>query len=613
MNDTLRLKIAMLPDSPGCYLMKHGGEIIYVGKAKNLKNRVRSYFMQKEHTPKVEAMIAKIEDFDIILCETNLEALMLECNLIKLHKPYYNILLKDDKHYPYIRIDEREPYPRAQMVHHMVKDGAKYFGPYIGGGAVREVMEVLRQTFPLRTCSQAPDPNRPRRPCVHYEIGQCCAPCAGKITPEAYAEIVRQVIGFLNGKSDEVLKDLKRQMAEASRQLQFEKAALLRDRIRDVEGLLERQLAQSTAGGERDVIAVWSDGLDAMCEVLHIRGGKMIGGDNFALERAGDEEAATVIGDFLLQYYEDGRMLPREVLCQALPEDETEELTGALSERRGGPVRLIVPQRGEKRALVLMAEKNARDALEKRNARAKASYERTVGAAKALAEAIGMTTVPRRIEGYDNSNIQGAQPVASMVVFIDGKPARKEYRHFKIKTVVGANDFATMEEVLGRRFRRGMAEHEANPNSGFGDLPDLILIDGGPEQLLFARRAMLAAGANIPMFGLAKRLEEIWLPGADAPIMLDRHSPALYLIQSVRDEAHRFAITFHRHLRSKQTIRSQLEEIPGVGAKRRTALFKAFGSLEAVKKASVEELAEVDGMNRPAAQAVYEWARKPKQ
>ena len=613
MNDTLRLKIAMLPDSPGCYLMKHGGEIIYVGKAKNLKNRVRSYFMQKEHTPKVEAMIAKIEDFDIILCETNLEALMLECNLIKLHKPYYNILLKDDKHYPYIRIDEREPYPRAQMVHHMVKDGAKYFGPYIGGGAVREVMEVLRQTFPLRTCSQAPDPNRPRRPCVHYEIGQCCAPCAGKITPEAYAEIVKQVIGFLNGKSDEVLKDLKRQMAEASRQLQFEKAALLRDRIRDVEGLLERQLAQSTAGGERDVIAVWSDGLDAMCEVLHIRGGKMIGGDNFALERAGDEEAATVIGDFLLQYYEDGRMLPREVLCQALPEDETEELSGALSERRGGPVRLIVPQRGEKRALVLMAEKNARDALEKRNARAKASYERTVGAAKALAEAIGMTTVPRRIEGYDNSNIQGAQPVASMVVFINGKPARKEYRHFKIKTVVGANDFATMEEVLGRRFRRGLAEHEENPNSGFGDLPDLILIDGGPEQLLFARRAMLAAGANIPMFGLAKRLEEVWLPGADAPIMLDRHSPALYLIQSVRDEAHRFAITFHRHLRSKQTIRSQLEEIPGVGAKRRTALFKAFGSLEAVKKASVEELAEVDGMNRPAAQAVYEWARKPKQ
>ena len=612
MNDTLRLKIAMLPDSPGCYLMKHGGEIIYVGKAKNLKNRVRSYFMQKEHTPKVEAMIAKIEDFDIILCETNLEALMLECNLIKLHKPYYNILLKDDKHYPYIRIDEREPYPRAQMVHHMVRDGAKYFGPYIGGGAVREVMEVLRQTFPLRTCSQAPDPDKPRRPCVHYEIGQCCAPCAGKITPEAYAEIVRQVIGFLNGKSDEVLKDLKRQMAEASRQLQFEKAALLRDRIRDVEGLLERQLAQSTAGGERDVIAVWSDGLDAMCEVLHIRGGKMIGGDNFALERAGDEEAATVIGDFLLQYYEDGRMLPREVLCQALPADETEELAGALAERRGGPVRLLVPQRGEKRALVLMAEKNARDALEKRNARAKASYERTIGAAKALAEAIGMTTVPRRIEGYDNSNIQGAQPVASMVVFIDGKPARKEYRHFKIKTVVGANDFATMEEVLGRRFRRGLAEHEENPDSGFGDLPDLILIDGGPEQLLFARRAMLAAGANIPMFGLAKKLEEVWLPGADAPITLDRHSPALYLIQSVRDEAHRFAITFHRHLRSKQTIRSQLEEIPGVGPKRRTALFKAFGSLEAVKKASVEELAAVDGMNHTAAQTIYEWARAQK-
>ena len=609
MNETLRLKIAMLPDSPGCYLMKHAGEIIYVGKAKNLKNRVRSYFMQKEHTPKVAAMIAKIEDFDIILCETNLEALMLECNLIKLHKPYYNILLKDDKHYPYIRIDEREPYPRVTMVHRMEKDGAKYFGPYIGGGAVREVLEVLRQTFPLRTCSQVPNPDKPRRPCVHYEIGQCTAPCAGKITPEAYGETVKQVVAFLGGKTEQVLKAMKAQMAEAAAQLQFEKAALLRDRIRDVEGLLERQLAQSTSGGERDVIAVWSDGLDAMCEVLHIRGGKMIGGDNFALERAGDEETAAVIGDFLLQYYEDGRLLPREVLCQALPED-ADEIASILTERRGGTVRLIAPQRGEKRALVLMAEKNARDALEKRNARAKVTYERTVGAAKALAEAIGMQTVPRRIEGYDNSNIQGAQPVASMVVFIDGKPARKEYRHFKIKTVVGANDFATMEEVLGRRFRRGLTEHEEHPDSGFGDLPDLILIDGGPEQLAFARRAMHAAGAEIPMFGLAKRLEEIWLPDADAPILLDRHSPALYLIQSVRYEAHRFAITFHRQLRSKQTIRSRLEEIPGVGPKRRTALFKAFGSLEGVKKASVEELAAVDGMSRPAAEAVYAWARR---
>ena len=608
MNDELRTKIAMLPESPGCYLMKHQGEIIYVGKAVNLKNRVRSYFMQKEHTPKVAAMVGRIDDFDIILCEGNLEALMLECNLIKLHKPYYNILLKDDKHYPYIRINEREPFPKVEMVRRMQKDGARYYGPYIGANAVRDVLEVLRRTFPLRTCSRPPDPQKPRRPCVHYEIGQCLAPCAGKVTQQQYAAVVRDVEAFLSGKSADVIKKLREQMMEASREMQFEKAAMLRDRIREAEGLLERQLTLSPSGGERDVIGVAVDGLDAMCEVLHVRGGKMIGGDSFALERAGDEPADVILAEFIMQYYEDGRMVPREVLAQALPE-EAQELERALEKRRGASVRLHCPQRGGKRALVLLAEKNARDALEKRNAKAKASYERTLGAAAALAEAIGMSKPPRRIEGFDISNTQGAQSVASMVVFIDGKPARKEYRHYRIKTVVGPNDFASMEEVLSRRFRRGLAERETNSRSGFGDLPDLVLIDGGPEQLAFARRAMHAAGADVPMFGLAKRLEEIWLPQAKTPILLDRHSPALYLIQSIRDEAHRFAITFHRRLRSKQTVRSQLEEISGIGKKRRVALFKRFGSLEAVKRASVEELMQAEGMTAPAAEAVYRWAR----
>ncbi len=606
-------KLKLLPECPGCYLMKQAGGIIYVGKAVNLKNRVRSYFHGRDHTPKVAAMVSKVDDFDIMLCDTNLEALILECNLIKLHKPYYNILLKDDKHYPYIRLDEREAFPRVELVRRLDKDGARYFGPYIGAEAVREVLEVLRETFPLRTCSKAPDPEHPRRPCVHHEIGHCLAPCAGRVDDATYHEVVREVVSFLQGKSAPVLRRLQAEMAEAAQNLQFERAGILRDRIHNVERLLESQRAISTGGGERDIIAVAQDGLDAMAQVLHVRGGRMIGGDSFALERAGDEPVGDVIANFLMQYYEDGRMLPREILAQALP-DDAEMIACALSEVRGAKVTLHAPVRGEKRALILLAEKNARDALEKRNARARKSFERTQGAAAALAEAIGLDIVPRRIEGFDISNTQGAQSVAAMVVFVDGAPAYKEYRHYRIKTVVGANDFASMEEVLGRRFRRGIAEREKRvaeglsvTDGGFADLPDLILIDGGPEQLAFALRAMHESGANIPMFGLAERLDEIWLPGAAESILLDRHSPALHLIQRIRDEAHRFAITHHRNLRSKQTVRSRLEEIPGVGAKRRTALLKRFKSMEALRKATFEEILETPGMTRPAAEAVRAW------
>ncbi len=611
MTDDVREKLKLLPDSPGCYLMRRQGEIIYVGKAVNLKNRVRSYFHSQGHAPKVAAMVAKVDDFDIILCDTEFEALTLECNLIKLHRPYYNILLKDDKHYPYIRVDEREPFPRVEVVRRVEKDGARYFGPYIGATALRDVLSVLRHTFPLRTCAAPPDPKKPRRPCVHYEIGNCLAPCAGYVTPEAYGEYVSEVVQFLQGKNAPVIERLKAQMREASAALQFERAAMLRDRIQDAERLLESQRAISTGGEDRDVVAVAQDGLDAMAQVLRVRGGRMLGGDSFALERAGDEEKGDVIKSFLMQYYEDGRMLPREILAQALPED-AEMIESALSERRGARVRLLAPQRGEKRALVLLAEKNARDALEKRNARARHSFERTEGAAKALADAIGLAKPPRRIEGFDISNTQGALSVASMVVFIDGAPDRKEYRHYRIKTVEGANDFASMEEVLGRRFRRGIAERDRRMaeglplrQGGFADLPDLILIDGGPEQLAFARRAVQSAGGDVPMFGLAKRLEEIWLPDAKEPILLDRHSPALHLIQRLRDEAHRFAITHHRGLRAKQSVRSKLEDIPGVGPKRRAALLKRFKSMEALKAASMEEIADAPGMSRPTAEAVH--------
>ena len=621
MTEAVREKLTLLPNSPGCYIMKCRGEILYVGKAVSLKNRVSSYFHAKDQSPKVAMLVSRVDDFDILLCDTELEALIMECNLIKLHKPYYNIKLKDDKHYPYIKLDENENFPRVRIVRTLEKDGARYFGPYYGATAVRDVLNVLRKVFPIRTCQADINPEKPRRPCVQFEIGNCLAPCAGRVSKEAYGAVIADVIAFLQGKSTPIVRRLQEEMRMASEQMQFERAALLRDTIYDVEKMLENQRALSTSGEDRDIIAAAQEGLDAMAQVLRVRGGRMIGGDSFALAGAGDETKADVIANFIMQYYEDGRLVPKEILAQALPEDK-ETLSEALTALRGrhhpdghgGKVRLLAPVRGDKRALVLLAEKNAMDALEKRNAKARKSYERTVGATEALASAIGLAGVPRRIEGFDISNTQGAQSVASMVVFIDGAPAYKEYRNYSIKTVVGPNDFASMAEVVGRRFTRGIAEREKRlseglpvDEGGFCDLPDLVLIDGGPEQLRYALRAMRGAGGNTPMFGLAERLEEIWLPDQTEPVILDRHSPALHLIQRIRDEAHRFAITRHRAKRTKQTVRSRLEEIEGIGKKRRMALLKHFSSIDALRKADVSEIAKIPGMNKTSAEAVKKW------
>ena len=611
--EKLEEKIRMLPDSPGCYLMKDAsGEIIYVGKAVNLKNRVRSYFRDTAHTPKVAAMIAHIDDFDILLCETNLEALILECNLIKRHKPYYNILLKDDKHYPYLKVDMRQPFPRLELCRKMEKDGAKYFGPYIGANAVRQVIEAVRDVFPIRSCKQVLPPKSPKRPCMNYDIGRCLAPCAGKCKEEAYREMMEGVLSFLGGDYDGVLKKLRKDMEEAAAALRFEKAAAIRDKIRDVQGLMERQIALRTDRSEQDLIALAQDGLDAMIQILYVRGGRMVGGDHFALPREGGEEPGEVIASFLTQYYEQAGLIPRNVLCQTLPEGAAEQLELWLREKKGSAVTVATPQRGEKHELVLLAEKNARDALMKRNARRTIHEERTVEAAKNLGKILGMDRYPRRIEGYDISNTQGVQSVAAMVVFIDGEPAKKEYRHFRIKTVEGANDFASLYETLSRRYAHAAREAEEGTEQGkFTDLPDLILIDGGPQQLRFARQAILDLGIEPPaMFGLAERLEEIWLPDAEEPILLDHRTPELQLVQRVRNEAHRFGIIHHRALRGKASIHSQLEDIPGVGPARRKALLKAFGSLKAIKAADLETLAGVPGMNRAAAEAVRAWAEK---
>ena len=611
--EKLEEKIAMLPDSPGCYLMKDsGGTIIYVGKAVNLKNRVRSYFRDTAHTPKVAAMISHIDDFEILLCETNLEALILECNLIKLHRPYYNILLKDDKHYPYLKVDMREPFPRLAVTRRMEKDGARYFGPYIGANAVRQVIEAVRGVFPLRTCRQELPPKKPKRPCVNYDIGKCMAPCAGKCTEEAYHEMMEGVMSFLGGDYQKVLDKLTGEMNEAAETLRFERAAKLRDQIRDVRGLMERQIALRTDNSEQDLIALAQDGLDAMVQILYVRGGRMVGGDHFVLAREGAEDPGEVIAGFMTQYYENAGLIPRNVLCQTLPEGTQEQMEALLRQRKGSAVTVSTPKRGEKHELVLLAVKNADDALKKRNARRTIQEERTIGACESLGRILGMDHYPRRIEGYDISNTQGAQSVSSMVVFIDGEPAKKEYRRFRIKTVEGANDFASHYETLYRRYAHAQRELEAGGAEGkFTDLPDLILIDGGPQQLKFARQALLDLGVTPPtMFGLAERLEEIWLPDAEEPILLDHHTPELQLVQRVRDEAHRFGIIHHRVLRGKASIHSQLEDIPGVGPARRKALLKAFGSLKAIREADMDALTAVPGMNRTAAEAVRAWAEK---
>ena len=605
--EKLEEKISMLPDSPGCYLMKNrDGTVIYVGKAVNLKNRVKSYFRDTSHTPKVAAMISHIDDFEILLCETNLEALILECNLIKHHKPYYNILLKDDKHYPYLKVDLREPFPRLEITRRMEKDGAKYFGPYIGANAVRQVIEAVRDVFPIRSCKQTLPPARPKRPCMNSDIGRCMAPCAGKCTEAEYAEMMTGVVNFLNGDYAPVLDKLRKDMGEAAAAMRYEKAAKIRDKIRDVEGMMERQIALRTDSSEQDLIAVAQDGLDAMIQILYVRGGRMIGGDHFSLPREGGEDPGEVLAGFMLQYYENAGLIPRNVLCQVLPEGMAEQLEGWLRRKKGAAVTVAEPRRGEKHELIALAAKNAADALEKRNARRTVHEERTVGAAGKLGEILGMDRYPRRIEGYDISNTQGQQSVASMVVFIDGVPAKKEYRRFRIKTVEGANDFESLYETLSRRYAHAAKEvREGTEDGKFTDLPDLILIDGGPQQLRFARQAILDQGLEPPaMFGLAEKREEIWLPDAQKPILLDHRTPELQLVQRVRDEAHRFGIIHHRTLRGKASIHSQLEDIPGIGPARRKALLKAFGSLKAIRQASREELLAVKGMNAAAADAV---------
>ena len=612
MSPELEFKIANLPDSPGCYLMKSEGEIIYVGKAVNLKNRVSQYFhYNAQHTPKVRAMVEKIDDFDIMLVDGEMEACALECNLIKLHMPHYNIKLKDDKAYPYIRVDLREDFPLVDLARRQEKDGAKYYGPYQGATVVREVLDVVRMVFPIRVCRHAINPDKPRRPCVHHQVGQCPAPCAGLISREDYRRTIDGVIDFLNGRYAPVLDELKTRMAEASREMNYERAALYRDRMRAVEAVMQKQKAISTAQADQDIIAVLPHEADAMVQLMFVRSGRMIGSERFTLEGAGDEPLGEILTQFMLQYYGPEITPPREILLSATP-PEHDVIEQLLTEQHGARTYILTPRRGEKLKLVNMALKNLKDEAKKLDRKNANSRARTIGALETLQEILGLPTLPRRIEGYDISNTQGALSVASEVVMVDGVSANREYRRYRIKTVEGANDFASMYEVITRRLSHGLDELQERREQGldpeggkFSWLPDLILVDGGRGQLTAAKEAMEAQGLSIPMIGLAKRIEEIVLPDQEESLLLDRHSPALHVLQRVRDESHRFAIIHHRTLRGKASISSRLDGIPGVGEKRKKAILKHFKTVEALKAASAEEIAQVPGVPEKVAESVW--------
>ena len=601
MNKAIEEKLKLLPDSPGVYRMYDTlGDVIYVGKAINLKNRVRQYFQNSPKLPKVAAMVSHVEDFEYILTSNETEALTLESNLIKSLKPRYNILLKDDKHFPYVRLDIRQDFPRFEVVRQVKKDGAQYFGPYLSAINLRDSLNMIRDAFPVRHCKKdlVKSIARGERPCLMYHMGKCCAPCSGQVSREEYHALLDSVCRFLEGHTEPIIARLKEDMEQAAEAMEYERAAQIRDRIAAVEGLGIKQQAISTAEAMRDVFALARDDQDVVIFALFVRGGKIVGTERLRMA-CEDESVAEVMANFLKQYYAEGVPIPPEVVVNELP-DEAEAIEVWLTQLRGHKVALICPQRGEKRRQADMAYENGMDAIVKARELEHRAWEKGEGALAALCGVIGLEVLPMRMECYDNSHIRGRDTVSGMVVFINGQPATKEYRRFRIKEEAGGNDLIAMREVLTRRFTK------AREGDGkFAQMPDLLVVDGGKEQLKVAIEVLAEFGLEIPAIGLAERSETIILPGGDEPLALSRRDPALHLLQRIRDEAHRFAITYHRSLRARNALMSQLDTIDGIGPKRKRALFEHFITLEAIEGADVEALATAPGMNRPAAEKVY--------
>ena len=657
MNEKIQSVLNSLPHKPGIYLMKDAqGTILYVGKAISLYNRVRSYFQEStDLSPKNRSMVAKIDDIEFLVVKNEVEALVLESNYIKQYRPKYNVLMRDDKSYPYIKVSLTEDFPRVYRVRSFQRDGNRYFGPYTNSGAVDATLDLLNKLFAFRTCrydasAWAPPVNKESlpgwkqkllpRPCTQYYIHRCIAPCVAYASREEYASVIKQVILFLEGKHDEVVKSLQEKMHEAAENLNFEEAARIRDRIQAVERVLEKQRIISTEGqDDQDVIAFAGSEDETCVMTFFFRSGKLIGREFFILQGTRDSTPGEVMTSFLQQFYESSPHIPPEIVIEAEPDDRS-VIQAWLREKRKGPVTIAAPKRGEKLRLIEMVKQNAQEVLEQQRIKWLTDSQKTQLALEELQEALNLAAPPQRIECYDISNTQGTNSVGAMVVFEAGRPKSSEYRRFKIKSVEGPNDFASHQEVLRRRFRHAgtlsTARDEvstelegqfiATSENGAGEtgeagaagetgaqfqhdwaMPDLIIIDGGKGQLSAAMEVLQELHIEIPTVGLAKENEEIFVTGSPEPILLPRSSQSLYLVQRIRDEAHRFGITYHRKLRSDRTFKSVLDEIPSIGPKRKQALMKHYGSVRAMSAASVEDLAALDGMTREAAEKVKEY------
>ncbi|MCI9539918.1 MAG: excinuclease ABC subunit UvrC [Lachnospiraceae bacterium] len=608
-------ELKKLPAKPGVYIM-HGekDEIIYIGKAVVLKNRVRQYFQQSRNkTAKIEQMVSHIRRFEYIITDSELEALVLECNLIKEHRPRYNTMLKDDKGYPYIKVTVSEEYPRILFSHTMKKDKSKYYGPYTSAWAVKNILELLRKLYQIRTCNRnLPKDIGKSRPCLNFHIKQCKAPCQGYISKEEYRESIRKAMDFLNGNYDGILKNLEEKMLAASEAMEYEQAMEYRDLLNSVKQISQKQKITSSDIEDRDVIACSCDGPDAVVQVFFIRGGKLIGREHFHLNVAVQEEKKQILNSFIKQYYAGTPFIPRELMLQAAPEEEG-LLAEWLSKKKGSKVYIHVPKKGQKERLVELAFKNASMVLEQDKEKIKREELRTFGAIRQIEEWIGITGV-KRIEAFDISNTSGMESVGSMVVYEDGKPKRSDYRKFKIKTVIGPDDYASMEEVLRRRFEHGLEEIRKEPD-GFGSFvrfPDLIMMDGGRGQVNVALKVLKELGLVIPVCGMVKdenhHTRGLYYQNKEIPI--ERNSEGFRLITRIQDEAHRFAIEYHRSLRSKDQVHSILDDIEGIGATRRRALMKYFKGLDEIRKADIKTLKEVPSMNERAAKQVYQFFHK---
>jgi len=576
------------------------GDILYVGKAASLRHRVRSYFSPGQKlSPKTRRMVARVNDIDFFITSSEQEALILELNLIKQHHPRYNVRLKDDKTFPYLKIDTSETWPGVRITRRLEENGGRYFGPFASAKSVRQTLKVLKGIFSFRSCSKAITGTDPR-PCLEYHIGHCLGPCISAVSREEYAGVIRQVILFLEGKQEKVVRELQHRMEKAAQSLDFEKAASIRDQLKAVNKIIEGQEIATRVRGEQDVIAFAQDKDRACVQVFFIRGGKLTGRESFMVEGARDEEPLQIMTGFIKQFYSRAPNIPPLLLLQH-PVEDAATIESWLRSKRGASVRIRVPQRGSKKQLVSIVARNAEQGLAQLKVKHLAAPAVLSAAMEEIKRELHLPQLPLRMEGYDISNIQGTAAVGSMVVFDHGQSKPSHYRRFRIKTVASANDYAMLQEVLRRRFKRVSSD----PNKTWAITPDLVLIDGGRGQLNAAREIMLKMGAGaVPVAGLAKENEEIFIPGTRGPLILPHQSPGLQMLQRLRDEAHRFAIGYHRKIHERKTFASALDSIPGIGARRRHILLKQFGSVKAIREATAEELAATRGINKSLARKI---------